>query len=147
MIWLTDIKGWGSVWHPVELLHTDLLRCWLWHPDSYRLFHSPGLLAAGVPVNPHTTGYKTGQLQRIFNQHCSYWCFSTKSSVATVLSTHPFISSSVWMSTLRPNIFITTSLRFVSIVQITISQHFFYFFEVMAWWRRGNKPLFQPVMA
>ena len=30
------------------------------------------------------------------------WCFSTRASVATVLGMHPFLSSCLWVNTLRP---------------------------------------------
>ena len=36
--------------------------------------------------------YETGPMQLIFNQHCGYWCFSTRASVATVLSMPSCIS-------------------------------------------------------
>ena len=92
------------------------------------------------------------------------WCFSTRASVATVLTTHTCVSRCLRVNTLRPRqnghhfaddtfkwiflnenirISIKTSLKFVpggSINNIPA------LVQIMAWHRPGDKPLSEPMM-
>ena len=92
------------------------------------------------------------------------WCFSTRASVATVLTTHPCVSWCLRVNTVRlrqnshhvaDNIWRCIFLNENVWISIVISQKFVpkglinnipALIQIMAWCRPGNKSLFEPLM-
>ena len=92
------------------------------------------------------------------------WCFSTRASVATVLTTHPCVSRCLRVNTLRPwqngrhfqdDIFKCVSLYENVCISIKISLKFVpnvpinnipALVQIMAWRRPGDKPLSELMM-
>ena len=92
------------------------------------------------------------------------WCFSTRASVTTVLTTHPCVSQCLRVNTLRPrqngrhfaddtfkcffldeniSVSINISLKFVPKGSINNDPALF---QIMAWRQPGDKPLSEPMM-
>ena len=82
------------------------------------------------------------------------WCFSTRASVATVLTTHPCVSRCLRVKT-SPGIHLIMNYIFwdhdsggiTSAISTGYNNNKSALVQVMAWCQRGAKPLCEPMMA